>query len=99
MLPFILMLTALVGFISGLVVLGLGCYRHRPLQFGALVISSASSLLQILIFFACTFPAYAYTHAGTVDYMVYGIARNIAFTLFHIAIYQDGIRFRKPEPL
>lgn len=97
-LSYLNLLTAFIIIITGIYVLAMGDWRKFKLKYAALILStvaaiwlfvSSISLGGILI---CKLDEKICTTYG-----LYGIARNISFIIFHIAVGRDAIRFKKAD--
>jgi hypothetical protein len=97
MLNMALTFTSILGVFTGLTFMALGDWSKLTLKFGAVALSTASAIFMAFLHLTNTNPPICSNTALCSEYMVYGIIRNIAFILFHIAFGRDAILLKKCE--
>lgn len=94
MLDLITIITSGLIVVSGLIVISMGDWTPYKLKFAPIVISTLAGLWMFCYLFV---PHSMLDQDSdlTRTYQMIGIARNIAFILFHIAIGRDSIHYKK----
>lgn len=94
MLQFLTLLTSLLIFLTGMYVLAKGDWSKLKLKYAPVAISTVTGGWLFVYMLAHT---YEQGHTAVVSYQLTGIARNVAFVLFHIAVGRDSIRLKKHD--
>lgn len=90
-------ITTLTIIFTGLYVLGRGDWGKFGLKYAAVCLSTIAAvwLLAMAIYTGKMFVGCSLEKHICLTYAVYGIARNIAFIIFHIVIGRDVINFKR----
>lgn len=98
MLHLIGILTALGIVITGGTVIALGDWKKFTLKYAGVAISTLGGLWFFTSMVLSSDPIHCnLTSSQCFSFEIYGIARNIAFIIFHIAFGRDAIQFRKND--
>ena len=92
----ILVLTAVVATLSGMIILAMGEWRHFWLKHSAMFLSTfVSGAVALMLMRHTDVTVCTATDMMCANWFLYGIASNVRIILFHLAIGRDVLDYKK----
>lgn len=89
--------TSFIAIGSGLAAIGFGNWRPHGLKFAGVALSTISAVFLTYIHLTNSLPDGCNSSPICIEYFSYGIIRNIAFVIFHIACGRDAVRLKQGD--